>query len=433
MFFLLDALLWGGLLAGLLKVATALAGPAAGRAQRWQAVWAQEWMPFGEWGRQARLEAGNWLFLGAVVVFQWQAVVSNSLARELFSEGGQNLVAVLDGLVFCMLGAKTLLCTKVSFKQYLCAGAVFFVLRWVFLNAQHFWFGAALCMALAAKDVPLRRVLKACFAVTAGGVALVNLLAVTGVIPTLVEPAGARPRYSFGYGWYNLLGAYVLGAALMYMCLRQKRFRWYDFALLLALAAYMNYGPDSRASTLCLLLLAAMLLAVRLWPGLFGKAWLRWVLAAAPFLAWGVSYWLQRAYDPEMPLFAKLNSLFSGRLGLGHEAIDLAPVRLLGRQVTENVVVDNFYLQWWLNGGPVASLLLWLGFAILIFRLLKNSHPTEAVCCLVMLAHGVMESHVVWPCVNITIWLLAGVVYLLPDERFPSFAPGPAQKERIKV
>ena len=384
---------------------------------------------FGSWGCEARLQAGNWLFLAAVVVFQYQAVFSNSLVREVLPGIGGRQDMLLDGVVCCLLGTKILLCTRVSYKQYACAGAVFFVLRWVFLNAQYFWFGASLCMVLAAKDVPLHRVLKACFAVTAACLAAVNLLAVIGFIPTLIIGEGSRPRNSFGYGWFNLLGAYVLGLALMYVCLRQKRFRWYDFAVLLALAAYMNYGPDSRAATLCLLLLVALVLALRLWPELFAKAWVRWVLACAPFAAFAACYWMQWAYNPASPLFLKLDALFSGRLSLGHEAIDLVPVRLLGQFITQDIVVDNFYLQWWLMSGPIASLLLWLGFSVLIFRLLKNGHPTEVICCLVMLAHAVMEQHVMWSCVNVTLWLLAGVVYLVPDGRFPSFAPVPSKKE----
>lgn len=430
MFVLVNVLLLGAALGGTLNLGLALAGPAESRTQRLKALWSEERWLFGGWGGGLRSEAGGWLFLAAVAIFQYQAVFTNSLIRTVTPVFHEWWGMVLDTVVWCLLGTKILLCTKVSFKQLVSAGAVFFILRWVFLNCHNLWFIMSVCVMLAAKDVPLRRVLKVCFAVTVVSIATVNLLAVAKLIPTVLMEGGARPRNSFGYGWPNLLGAYVLGAALMYVCLRQKRFKWYDFGLVLALAFYMDRGPDSRAATVCLLLLTVLLAVLRLWPALFRQVWLRWVLAAAPFLAFAASYWMQWAYDPANPLLYKLNEMLSGRLRLGHEAIGLVPARILGQMPAVEIIVDNFYLNWWLIGGPIASLLLWLGFSVLLFRLLKNGHPAEAVCCLVMLAHGFMEQHVIWSCVNITIWLLCGVVYLLPDGRFPSFAPLPTEKEK---
>lgn len=430
MFVLVNVLLLGAALGGTLNLGLARAGPAESRTQRLKALWSEERWLFGGWGGGLRSEAGGWLFLAAVAIFQYQAVFTNSLIRTVTPVFHEWWGMVLDTVVWCLLGTKILLCTKVSFKQLVSAGAVFFILRWVFLNCHNLWFIMSVCVMLAAKDVPLRRVLKVCFAVTVVSIATVNLLAVAKLIPTMAFGGADRPRNSFGYGWPNLLGAYALGAALMYACLRQKKIKWYDLAVLLALAGYMNYGPDSRAATVCILLLVVLLAVLRLWPGLFRQVWLRWVLAACPLLAWAFSMALGLSYDSSVPLLAKLDSLFSTRLQCIHDAFGQQTVKIAGQPLNISVPLDNAYASSLLLFGPVAAALLWVGFAVLIFRLLKTGHPTEAICCLTMLAHALMEPHVIWSCVNITIWLLCGVVYLLPDGRFPSFAPLPTEKEK---
>ena len=135
------------------------------------------------------------------------------------------------------------------------------------------------------------------------------------------------------------------------------------------------------------------------------------------------------ADTPDNALLEKLNGLFTGRLYLGHEALLKLTARIAGQADLQGAIIDNLYLGWWFSGGPVASLLVWAGFAFLLWKLLKNGRITESVCCLAFLAHGFMEPHLMWPCVNVTVWLLAGVVYLVPDGRFPSFAPVPSKKE----
>ena len=96
----------------------------------------------------------------------------------------------------------------------------------------------------------------------------------------------------------------------------------------------------------------------------------------------------------------------------------------------DGMLVDNAYLHYWLVAGPVASALIWGGFALLVWRLLKQGHATEAICCLVMICHGTMEGHVIWACVNVTIWLLCGVIFW--PECQPSFSCAEETK-KVKI
>lgn len=63
--------------------------------------------------------------------------------------------------MYLCFGFKILLGTKYNGGSMVCAGLLYFVARWVYFNGQNIWW-LGLCVALlAAKDVPLRRVMKA--------------------------------------------------------------------------------------------------------------------------------------------------------------------------------------------------------------------------------------------------------------------------------
>ena len=313
-----------------------------------------------------------------------------------------------------------MLCTRYDGRQLAAAFCVLFVIRWVFMNDHNKWMMMALLFALAAKDVPLRRALKLVLPVGALSVGVVALSSVAGVIDTVQELGTGRYRNSFGYGWYNFFGACLLALALMYVCLRGiKRLKWFDFALLAALTVFCNFGPDSRAATICLVLLIAALLVVHIWPGVLRPLPVRLLLTAAPLLAFAASMGLALGWNPENPLLARLDSLFSTRISLGWQGLTTMPFAIAGQMPGADMLVDNAYLYYWIVAGPVASALIWLGFALLMWRLLKEGLTAEAVCCLVMLCHATMETHVLWACMNVTVWLLCGVLFW--PQRQPGF------------
>lgn len=387
---------------------------------------------FGGWLGEVRLALAPWLFTAAAVVYQFEIFFVNSLYRDrlpwLFDGG----TMVLDHILAVCLVAKILLCTRYDGRQLAAAFGVLFVIRWVFMNNHEKWMILALLFALAAKDVPLRRPLQAVFAVGMVSVAVVAVSSVAGVINTVQELGTDRYRNSFGYGWYNYFGACLLGLAVMYICLRGvKRLKWFDFALLAVLAALSNFGPDSRAATLCLLLLFVALLVVRLWPVVLRPLPVRILLAAVPVLAFAASMALALLWNPQSPWMATLDRLFSTRISLGWQGLVTMPFAIAGQMPGADMLVDNAYLHYWIVAGPVASALIWLGFALLVWRLLKAGHAAEAVCCLVMLCHATMETHVMWACVNVAIWLLCGVVFW--PEQQPGFAPTAERTPKAKI
>ena len=391
---------------------------------------ASERFLFGDWAAGARNAIGGWLFLAAVVLLQFDMFFMNSLVREKGYGWHSFLAPKLEVIYFAAIVLKLVFFTRYSGLQLGVGWCFFFVSRWVYINNHEFWVITGILFALAAKDAPLRRTLKAGLAVSAASFLAVMLGSMISWMPTLTIMGDTRPRDSFGYGWFNLTGAILLGLCIMYLCWRQvKNLKWFDFALLIAALVFCDQGPDSRAATVCIALLLILAVILRLFPALARPAWARVLVSAAPAAAFAASLLGGLLYSADSGFWTRLDGLFTGRLSLANEALTQAPVAIAGQQLLENdFLVDNFYAAQWIYGGPVMSLLLWGAVTVLLWKLMKKGAVTESACLVVMLAHTFMEGHFIWPCINVCLWLLPCVLYLLPESRTPSFA---AEEKRI--
>lgn len=392
---------------------------------------------FGGWGDELRGKIGGWLFLVAVLALQFATFFLNSLVRETAGAWYGPLSQAVELLYLWAILLKMLLFTRYSGRQLAVGFCFFFVFRWVFINNHSFWMILGILFALAAKDAPLRRTLKAGLMVSAACFIAVAGSSIAGWIPTLQTEAFEgtnRVRDSFGYGWYNMTGVVLLAICLMYLCWRQvKNLKWYDFALLCGVLVFCDQGPDSRASTICIALLILLAAILRLWPQVIRPVWVRGLAAAIPAAAFLVSLLGSWLYNDNNPVLRALNALLSGRLILGHEALLQTHIAIAGQGLWDkNFVVDSYYVYLWIYGGPVVSLLFWGAITVLLWRFLKRGNLAESICLVVMLGHAMMEGHVIWPCVNIALWLLPCVVYGMPQKDTTAFVL-PAQESSSEL
>ena len=379
---------------------------------------------FGNWAAPQREQAGGWLFLASMALLQFDMFFMNSYMRESGAGWYAFLAPKLEIIYFWLIIVKMVFFTRYSGLQLGAGFCFLFIFHWVFLNNADFWPVVGMLYFLAAKDIRLRRTLKICFVVSAASFFAVALGSVMGWIGTVEYVGNTRPRDSFGYGWFNLTGAILLAICIMYVCWRQiKNLKWFDFALLAAALVFCDRGPDSRASTVCIALLIVLSAVLRIFPRLPELLWVRTLVSMAPAAAFAASLASAWFYSEDNRLLQAINSLTTGRIMLGHQALVGTSMAIAGQRLTgTGFIIDNFYLNLWICGGPVASLLFWGAITVLLWKLMKKGAVTEAACLVVMLAHATMEPHLIWPCINVCLWLLPCALYLLPAERTPSFA-----------
>ena len=380
---------------------------------------------FGNWAAPQREEIGGWLFLISMALLQFDMFFMNSYVRESGAGWYAFLAPKLEIVYFWLIIVKMVFFTRYSGLQLGAGFCFLFVFHWVFLNNGHFWPVVGMLYFLAAKDIRTRRTLKVCLAVSAASFFAVVLAAMMKWIPTETIVGDGRPRNSFGYGWFNLTGVILLTICIMYVCWRQvNKLKWFDFALLAAAMVFCDRGPDSRAAAICIALLIVLAALLRFLPGVARPVWVRVVVSAAPAMAFAVSLLGGWLYKADSPVWVKLDILLSNRLSYTSQALVQSSIAIAGQRLTDSgFLVDNIYANLWLYGGPVESLLFWGAVTVLLWRLLKKGALTESACLVVLLAHAVMETHFAWPCINVVLWLLPCVLYLLPEERVQTFAP----------
>ena len=380
---------------------------------------------FGNWAAPQREEIGGWLFLVSMALLQFDMFFMNSYVRESGAGWYAFLAPKLEIVYFWLIIVKMVFFTRYSGLQLGAGFCFLFVFRWVFLNNGHFWPVVGMLYFLAAKDIRLRRTLKVCLAVSAASFFAVVFSASMGWIKTIQDIGDIRPRDSFGYGWFNLTGAILLAVCIMYVCWRQvSKLKWFDFALLAAAMVFCDRGPDSRAAAICIALLIVLAALLRFLPGVARPVWVRVVVSAAPAMAFAVSLLGGWLYKADSPVWVKLDILLSNRLSYTSQALVQSSIAIAGQRLTDSgFLVDNLYVNLWIYGGPVESLLFWGAVTVLLWRLRKKGALTESACLVVLLAHAVMEMHFAWPCINVVLWLLPCVLYLLPEERVQTFAP----------
>ena len=209
--------------------------------------WQEERLMFTPHGARWREKYGQWAFLLGVMVYEFIVVFNNSMARETWPWLQTQLSPVLDWVMYLCFGWKILLGTRYNGRSLLCAGMLYFVARWVYFNGQNIWW-IGLCVALlAAKDVPLRRAVKAQLLCGVPTLALVEVLHAAGIVaPNPFVEINGKLRRIYGYGHPNTFGGVVFGLVLAWVLLRREKLRWAELGGIAAVGVFLMVGPPSR-------------------------------------------------------------------------------------------------------------------------------------------------------------------------------------------
>ena len=367
-------------------------------------LFSEEHYLFGNWGGEARAKWGQYAFLLALMLYEFTVVFCNSMARENWPVLQAKLSPVLDNLMYLLLCGKILLGTRYNWRQLLCAGALYFVARWVYFNGQNIWFLGLAVVLLAAKDVPLRRAMQAFLACGVPTLAVVEVLHFVGIIaPDALSERSGSYRMMFGYGHPNTFGGIVFGLVLAWVLLRMEKLTWAEIAGVAAVGLFLYKGPASRSAALCAFLLAALLVGGKLAHGRKGrKASAALCAALVPAVA-AVSYIL--------PLFvikigpwadeigpgwlAKLDSLLTCRISLAWAAYRMYDIKIAGQMLMDWPVLDNIFVYFLYQFGPVLVVLAAVLMMVTLYRQVRAGRWQAAACLLVVLFYGYMETQVI--------------------------------------
>ena len=391
--------------------------------------WQEERLMFTPHGASWRKKYGQWAFLLGVMVYEFIVVFTHSMARETWPWLQTQLSPVLDWVMYLCFGWKILLGTRYNGRSLLCAGMLYFVARWVYFNGQNIWW-IGLCVALlAAKDVPLRRAVKAQLLCGVPTLALVEVLHAAGIVaPNPFVEINGKLRRIYGYGHPNTFGGVVFGLVLAWVLLRREKLRWAELGGIAAVGVFLMIGPPSRSPAIAIFLLVVLLalakLCTRKGPRPGSRLLAVGCAAVVPLVA-AISYILPLlgpwANENGPAWLEKLDGMLTGRIQLSWEAYNAFDIKIAGQLLTvwpapENI--DNIFVYLLYQVGPVMLALVCILLMVALYGYARRGAWQAVACLITALAYGYMETQVIHLTSDPATLLLCGAVFALPKQKW---------------
>lgn len=262
-------------------------------------------------------------------------------------------------------------------------------------HKELFWL---VSMVVCARGVKFDSIVKVYLCLLVPAMLITAALAQAGLIQSLVFEANGNARQAFGSIYPTDFAARLLYGALALTYLRRDKLSVVDVGIACALAAFCHLACRARSATICLGLLALVILYVIIrrrrgqgrWrlslPGLLG------IVAVGLVCCVGVIV-LSWAYDPNNALTETVNKLLTTRLYQGHLAFENYDVTALGQVISANgygggdapaeyFYLDSWYMQALFYYGYVG---LVTGMLIALATTLRSRYKGHSVLPLIML------------------------------------------------
>ena len=318
---------------------------------------------------------------------------------------------------------KLLFFTRFSWRQLSLAGLVllpFFISHIITQDPSYF---LEFLLILSAKGENLRKVLKVLLVTLVLCTAGIFALYFGGLIPVdstggeLVEEV--RHRFAFGFIHPNILSLYVAALNWGWLLLRWHRMRWWDW---LGIAA-LNYGTycltDSRSMFLCVVAAEAIALVLHIFPRFFRFSVWAWLSTLLPPILAGLTLIPCYYYDPDSPLWGRINGLFSTRPALFFDYWRHSGWSVWGLDASSG---DSLFLFVQIERGAICWVLFIIGYSALLFFLCRYHCWAEFTVCLCILFICFTEKTPMTLTVNFAFWMLSNILCRVPRPQWNRFS-----------
>lgn len=311
-----------------------------------------------------------------------------------------------------------------SRKEYSINEIVFFcVLFAVFFisgfNIQHKFFFLTAILLISTVRADSVSISKISLCIQSVILFVVVFLSQIGLLEDKIFNPETRSRHILGFNWITVAPILFFFICLLYIYIRSEKFKWYE-AIVLELINYYFYHMTNTRMTFLLCSVVIIFFTVQsLWKGFFGYLKkLNWVYFIIPIVLVIVSIVAAYFYNPDNSIFLKANSILSGRLQLGHDALHYYKFPLFGQAIIWNGfgllndgIVDNYnyvdcsYLQIGMWYGAFVLILLIVIYMYGIYKSIKANNYWAVFVFLFVLVHSMTEPHLINVAVNAIVLL----------------------------
>lgn len=321
-----------------------------------------------------------------------------------------------------------------SRKEYSINEIVFFcVLFAVFFisgfNIQHKFFFLTAILLISTVRADSVSISKISLCIQSVILFVVVFLSQIGLLEDKIFNPETRSRHILGFNWITVAPILFFFICLLYIYIRSEKFKWYE-AIVLELINYYFYHMTNTRMTFLLCSVVIIFFTVQsLWKGFFGYLKkLNWVYFIIPIVLVIVSIVAAYFYNPDNSIFLKANSILSGRLQLGHDALHYYKFPLFGQVIIWNGfgllndgIVDNYnyvdcsYQQIGMWYGAFVLILLIAIYMYGIYKSIKANNYWAVFVFLFVLVHSMTEPHLINVAVNAIVLLPLSDIRTIED------------------
>lgn len=280
------------------------------------------------------------------------------------------------------------------------------------INGRYFELLATCVLVFGAKGQNYRNVLRYYFSISAFFCISVIFLCKLGIIrDNVAEPltrinflTGADSiRHSFGYVWPTNLSTHVFFILLSLWIYKKGHLNIWHFIFYIIISYLLLIYTDSRLGAGCILLLPLFSLFIYARDKMdfrFSK-WNLFYVIWIPCISIVMIYVTQN-YDASNSLWVLLNTLFSGRLRIGHEAMTDYGTKLFGQLYVQyggqNAgdyynFIDSSYIQLVVIYGIVYTALFIIAFIVVAYKAYKRKDMVLLLAIFVAGISGAIAQH----------------------------------------
>lgn len=195
-------------------------------------------------------------------------------------------------------------------------------LLYVSLKTRIFGFLTYYIYIVVGKDFDYKKIITAAFFGITFSVTMILVLCYLGIIEDHIFSLNSRNRHALGFNWTNNFSNLLMYIVFYLIYIKKARFGIKEMLILIPLNIFGFVMTDTKSSFFytTLSIISVLILNLSAKYRKFTTAY-NILLLSAPIIFSSMVILLSFFYNPNILFMSRLNSILSGRLGLGHKAI----------------------------------------------------------------------------------------------------------------
>lgn len=285
-----------------------------------------------------------------------------------------------------------------------------------FIGYLHFRKGVLIYLfIILCRNIPFSLVMKTFMLATIAGMFFILFTYIFNLYPEtyldLFRKDGTY-RYLLGYRFPTFLPNYYFHLVLCWFFVRKEKITFLELLIILLLNYPIYIFTDTKAVfglviLSCIAILFVKYLKINYSTLMFGSLYR--LLTKYGFIIFAaIAIYFQYTYDSSFEWMAKLNTVFSGRLALGHWGFELYGIKPFGSLVEFTTMleanetnkffyIDSAYVQLLLVYGAIIFALVCIGYIRIGIRIVKHNNKYFGLVLILLFAHSITDPQLMSP------------------------------------